>query len=81
MAGKSIRDRIKMENIRKQLGAKVNILNLIKRRRLNWFGHVNRKGEYSYVYRAYKYNFKCKRPHGRPPKRWADQEKILGYLF
>ena len=73
MAGKSIRDRIKMENIRKQLGVKVNILNLIKRRRLNWFGHVNRKGENSYVYRAYKDNFKDKRPHGRPPKRWADQ--------
>ena len=73
MAGKCVRDRIKMEDIRKQLGAEVNILNLIKRRRLNWFGHVNRRGEDSYVYRAYKDNFPDKRPPGRPPKRWGDQ--------
>ena len=35
MAGKCIRDRVKMEDIRKGLGAGTHIVGLIKRNRLN----------------------------------------------
>ena len=45
----------------------------MQKRRLNWFGHVVRRGENSHVYRAYKEDFPGKRPRGRPPNRWKDQ--------
>ena len=40
---------------------------------MNWFGHVVRRGEDSYVYGSYKDCFPGKRKPGRPPKRWSDQ--------
>ena len=42
-------------------------------RRLSWFGHVVRRPEDSYVYKAYKDDFTQARPRGRPPKRWSAQ--------
>ena len=39
---------------------------------MNWFGHVVRRGDESYVKKSYKNEFANKRPSGRPPKRWRD---------
>ena len=53
--GKTVRDdRVRMSDIKKKRGAKNEIVELIKRRRLNWFGHVTRREESSYVFRSYK---------------------------
>ena len=68
MVGKTLRDRVKIQTLRADIGVKTDILTMIKRRRLNWFGHMARRGQHSYVYRAYKDNFPDKRPRGRPPK-------------
>ena len=69
MVGKTRRDRCKILDIRNYLGIKCSIVDLIQKRRLNWFGHVARRG----VYRSYKEEFPGKRPSGRPLNRWADQ--------
>ena len=73
MVGKTRRDRCKLVDIRKTLGIKCNIVDVIQKRRLNWFGHVVRRGGDSNVYRSYQESFPGKRPIGRPPKRWSDQ--------
>lgn len=73
MLGKTRLDRCKMDHVRERLGVKKKISDIIQLRRLTWFGHVIRKGEDSYVKRAYKEQFSGARPRGRPPKRWVDQ--------
>ena len=73
IACKTRLDRCRLADIRKKLGVKRTIVEVIQKKRLNWFGHVARRGEDSYVYRAYKDQFKGKRPTGRPPKRWTDE--------
>ena len=73
MVGKTRRDRCKIADIKKKLGVKKEIINVIKNRRLNWFGHVCRRDTNSYVKRAYKEEFAGKRKRGRPPKRWSEQ--------
>ena len=60
--------------IRNGLGLdSLSILDLVQKHRLNWFGHVVRRGENSHVYRAYKEDFSGKRPRERPPNCWKDQ--------
>ena len=73
LIGKSRRDRCKLKDIRSQLKVKKNIIEVIRKKRLLWFGHITRRGEESYVYRSYKQEFSGSRPRGRPPKRWSDQ--------
>ena len=72
LAGKTRGDQCRMTYIRNFLGLdSLSILDLMQKRRLNWFGHVVRRGENSHVYRAYKEDVECgrlwKRPQGRPP--------------
>jgi len=55
--GKRRLDRCRSENIRRRLGAKETITNMIKKRRLNWLGHVQRRDLQSYVKTAYKEGF------------------------
>ena len=72
--GVTILDRMRNDNIRKKLNIKHTITEAIKKKRLQWFGHVVRKStEQSHVFAAYQNDFHHKRPKGRPPKRWVDQ--------
>ena len=73
MIGKTRLDRYRLVDIRRILGVRDNITNMVKKRRLNWFGHVNRREDTSMVKKAYKEEFQGKRPRGRPKKRWVDQ--------
>jgi len=66
-------DRMKMSEIRDRVGLKAIITDVVKKRRLTWFGHVVRRGQESIVLQSYKKEFMGKRPRGRPPKRWMDQ--------
>ena len=72
MVGKRRTDHASIEQLKRTLGIN-DILDMIKRRRLNWFGHVTRRdSSTSYVKKSYKSDFSQKRPKGRPPKRWSD---------
>ena len=48
---------------------------MVKKCRMNWFGHVSRRDlNTGYVKKSYKQDFTTKRrpPKKRPPKRWSD---------
>ena len=49
------------------------IIDMIRKKRLQWFGHMNRLPSTSFVHMSYKEDFDGTRPKGRPPKRWSDQ--------
>ena len=71
--GVSLRDRYRNEQIRHLLKIDKTIVDTIRKKRLQWFGHLNRLHEISNVKRAYKQDFEKKRPRGRSPKQCADQ--------
>ena len=70
--GVSLRDRYRNERIRQLLNIDQTIVDVIRKRRLQWFGHVNRSDVEGYVKISYKTDFTKKRPKGRPPKQWTD---------
>ena len=70
--GVSRKERKTNEFIRKSLDLKETIVDIIRTKRLKWFGHVVRRDEESYVIRAYQEDFARSRPTGRPSKRWSN---------
>ena len=76
IAGVALIQRVRLDTIRADLDITDTIIQLIQRKRLNWFGHVLRRDpQKSYVYLSYKSEFQNRRPRGRPPLRWKDQER------
>jgi hypothetical protein len=53
-----------------------NIVRVIKSRRMRWAGHVARMGEGRGVYRVLVGRPECKRPLGRPRRRWEYSIKL-----
>ena len=70
--GVSRRDRIRNVDIKRMTQSEKTIVEVIKIKRLKWFGHVCRKPNTSLVYQSFKQDFPNKRPKGRPQKRWSD---------
>jgi hypothetical protein len=58
------------------LYSSLNIVRVIKSRRLRWVGHVAHMGEGRGVYRVLVGRPKGKRPLGRPRHRWEDNIKL-----
>jgi hypothetical protein len=54
----------------------LNIVRVIKSRRMRWAGHVARMGEDRGVYRVLVGKPEGKRPLGRPKRRWEDNIKM-----
>lgn len=71
--GVTLRDRLRNERVRRELGLESTITDIIKKKRNSWFGHVVRRPQDEYIAVAYRGNFENQRPRGRPPKRWRDQ--------
>ena len=69
------RDWIKNIDIRETLQQKETMVDKIRRRRLNWFGHVSRMGERRLPSRAMYCYIKGRRKRGKPPKKWIDNIK------
>ena len=70
--GVSLRDRYRNKQIMQRLNIDKTIADVIRKRRLQWFGHLNRSDGKGFVKIVYKADFTQKRPKGRPPKQWAD---------
>ena len=66
-------DRVTNENVRGELEMNETITDIVRKKRLKWFGHTIRRPPESYIQRAYWGDFTAPRPRGRPPKRWRDQ--------
>jgi hypothetical protein len=58
------------------LYSSLNIVRVIKSRRMGWAGHVARMGEGRGAYRVLVGRPKGKRPLGRPRHRWEDNIKM-----
>jgi len=54
----------------------LNIVRVIKSRRMRWAGHVARMGEEREVYRVLVGKPEGKRPLGRPRRRWLDNIRM-----
>ena len=76
----SLRDHLRNDIIRLRLGVEETIIENIRKRRLKWFGHVNRRYQDSLVYKAYHQDFQNPRPRRRPEKRWSDQIKEFFHI-
>ena len=71
--GVTRRERLRNEHIRKALQLKNTITEVVKQKRLRWFGHVTRRPPESYVAKAYREDFSNPKPRDRPPKKWITQ--------
>ena len=71
--GVTLRDRTSNGKVRSSLQITNTITEVIKKKRLRWFGHVTRKPPEHLVYQAYRQDFQKTRPRGRPPKKWTTQ--------
>jgi hypothetical protein len=58
------------------LYSSLNIVRVIKLRRMRWVGHVACMGEGRGVYRVLVVRPECKRPLGRPRHRWENNIKL-----
>ena len=62
------------ESIRQEANV-MSVLDLMRRRRLQWFGHVCRREEDDDIRRVHEMRVEGKRNQGRPKHRWKDTIK------
>ena len=72
--GVSLEEHRTNESIREEANV-TSIADLMKRRRLEWFGHVYRREKKDDIKRVYEMQVEGKRRRGRPKHRWADTIK------
>jgi hypothetical protein len=61
------------------LYSSLNIIRVMKSRRLRWAGHVARMGERRGAYRALVGKPEGRRPLGRPRRKWEDNIKMVAW--
>lgn len=71
MCGMSLRDRKTSAELRKRIGVEA-INDVMRRNRLRWFGHVERKLDDDWVKRCMNLDVGGLRPRGRPKKTWKE---------
>ena len=69
MAGVAWQDRVSSEEVARRCGVEV-LENVLRRRRLRWFGHVKRRDEEDPLRRVGELVVEGRRPPGRPRKSW-----------
>ena len=72
IAGRTRRDRIRNEVIRKELGQRETLVDKIRKRRLTWFGHVVRMDDKRLPARALYCHVEGTRSRGRQTKTWME---------
>ena len=71
MSGRSLRERERNDDLRRRMGIE-SIADIIRSRRLRWFGHVMRREENDWLRRVMQHEVEGKRPKGRPRKTWRE---------
>ena len=74
MIGKTRRDRVRNEDVRKEVGVE-KLNDKIEKNKLRWFGHVRRMEEGRIPKKMLDAKFEGKRARGRPRARWIDSVK------
>ena len=81
MCGVTVKDMIQTMELRKRLGIEC-VSNVVRRGRLRWFGHVERKENDDWVSACRELQVEGTRPRGRPRMTWnecvANDMKELG---
>ena len=72
--GISLEEHRTNESIREEANV-MNILDMMKRRRLQWFGHVCRREREEDIRKVYELRVEGRRSRGRPKHRWKDTIK------
>src|SRR6218665_202736 len=70
--GRSRREKVRKEQTREELGDEETVVQKIKKRRLQWFGHVERMEEKRLPNAALHEHVEGKRSRGRQRKTWTD---------
>ena len=80
MCGTKLKDRIPSIELRARLGLE-DISIIAQRRRLRWYGHVERRGD-DWIKKCMSLEMEESRPQGRPKKKWLEvinaDLKVLG---
>jgi len=71
MCGVKLQDRIPSKGLRERLRLD-DIISVLQRNRLRWYGHVLRKEDNDWVKKCMKYEVEGGRPRGRPKKTWNE---------
>jgi hypothetical protein len=71
MCGVSLREKIPSVKLRERMGVEP-IKEVIRRNRLRWFGHVERKDDEDWVKRCTSFEVEGPKPKGRPKKTWME---------
>ena len=74
MCGTKLRDRIPNEELRRRLGIE-SVRDALKRRRLRWWGHIERREESNCLKKCQNIEVSGKRPPGRLKKSWREVVK------
>jgi hypothetical protein len=75
ICGVRLRDRWKNEDVKVRLEIECDVVEVIKRRRLSYFGHLNRMKPERIPCRALHGWIHGSRPRGRPRRKWIDVVK------
>jgi hypothetical protein len=83
MCGASLRDKLTSAELREKMGVKA-IGVVVRRNRLRWFGHVERKENADWVRKCMEMEVPGTRPRGRPRKTWMEvvqgDMRIMGLI-
>ena len=71
ICGVKMSDRLSSDELMKRIGLE-GIKSLLRRRRLRWFGHVERKDDNDWVKRCMDFKIEGLRQKGRPKKTWME---------
>jgi len=71
MCGMKLQDRIPSKGLRERLGLD-DIISVLQRNRLRWYGHLLRKEDNDWVKKCMEYEVEGARPRGTPKKTWRE---------
>ena len=71
MCGVKLQDRVPTKELRGRLELE-DIISVLQRNRLRWYGHVLRKEDNDWVKKCMEYKVEGTRPRGRPKKTWRE---------
>jgi hypothetical protein len=71
MCGVSLSEKVPSVKLRERMGVE-SIKEVIRRNRLRWFGHVERKDDEDWVKRCISFEVEGTKPRGRPRKTWME---------
>ena len=71
MGGLKLQDRVPSKELRGRLELE-DIISVLQRNRLLWYGHLLRKEDNDWVKKCMEYEVEGTRPRGRPKKTWRE---------